>query len=755
MPGQSQPRLRTHPPGGRQEETMHHHDDPEGRARPARRFQARDAVKLASRGAAARDPDSAVVKPEPGPALAAVDPYDDTGSPFAGAPQFTLRAVLTGAALGTVIGASNMYLGFKTGFSFGAQLFGSILGFAILKPLSSVSGAPFGPKVWWDSGGLRENCTVQTVATAAGGLTVIFTSAIPAMYKLELLGSDVLHDIPRLLAVTFCGSYFGLFFAIPLRRYFVVRHGDKVGGRFLPSWLDWAGVSNRLTEWGFMVQWTLAFVGAGILVGINASFSYFVGNVAGYGLVGPLMIAIGACVEPFTGFPKSKLAEEPTPRYWLLFPAVMVMLIASFTEVGLHGKALFERISLFLRRRTDRKEEVVVIDVSVPDAPKDQQVPSHWWMGGVAFSVLVTLLVLYFQFGLVMGGISSAEGDFTKTAKTVNLTAGLVSAASASHAVGFFVVFAKAYPCITSVDDIKCQFAMPSVFAWKVLADALTSPDPAIPFSSGVAAVALSAVAMFGVILQHRLPAKYKVYVLNFNALSIGLLVPTSSFPFAMILGAVFSRAWARRSPESHKTLAVALASGLIAGEGVGGVVIALLTIFGVDGSRFGTSALCPISGGVDRLWSILPCVYAWHFALRDLFGAFNSGDYHHALDVRTLLMAVLVTIWGARLTYNFARYAKGGYKYGSEDYRWAALREMMPSLAFQALNVTFIAAFQNFLLLALALPAYVSWRAKSCKPHITWLDVLAALLFLFFVGLETLAGAAVFLFGVTFLNLG
>ncbi|KAF8119828.1 hypothetical protein EV363DRAFT_255842 [Boletus edulis] len=68
--------------------------------------------------------------------------------------QFTLRAVLVGCALGAIIAASNVYLGLKTSFTFGAGLFGSIFGFAILKPLStSAPGAPsylgggyFGPK---------------------------------------------------------------------------------------------------------------------------------------------------------------------------------------------------------------------------------------------------------------------------------------------------------------------------------------------------------------------------------------------------------------------------------------------------------------------------------------------------------------------------------------------------------------------------------------------------------------------------------
>jgi steroid 5-alpha reductase family enzyme len=50
----------------------------------------------------------------------------------------------------------------------------------------------------------------------------------------------------------------------------------------------------------------------------------------------------------------------------------------------------------------------------------------------------------------------------------------------------------------------------------------------------------------------------------------------------------------------------------------------------------------------VDRIWSVVPVVYVWIIA-----GA--SGF----TDPRLLVMAVLVTLWGARLTFNFAR--KGG----------------------------------------------------------------------------------------------
>ena len=137
---------------------------------------------------------------EKGPALAhiltisSLSVYDDDGDlqdfgtndPFPMDPdapqeqQLTFRAVIVGCALGAVISASkyvrtlsqssdhscsgepcSVYLGLKTGWTFGASLFGSIFGFAILKSLSKtlperLGGGYFGPK---------ENVCCQSAAT--------------------------------------------------------------------------------------------------------------------------------------------------------------------------------------------------------------------------------------------------------------------------------------------------------------------------------------------------------------------------------------------------------------------------------------------------------------------------------------------------------------------------------------------------------------------------------------------------------------
>lgn len=127
----------------------------------------------------------------------------------------------------------------------------------------------------------------------------------------------------------------------------------------------------------------------------------------------------------------------------------------------------------------------------------------------------------------------------------------------------------------------------------------------------------------------------------------------------------------------------------------------------------------------VDRLWSLAPVGYALHFAARAEFG-----------DARLNLIAALVTLWGVRLTYNYAR--KGGYGRGGEDYRWAEVRERIGKVGFQAMNATFIAPFQNVLLLFIVVPAYVAYL----QPHspLGAIDFGAAAAFLVFFAFETIA---------------
>lgn len=131
----------------------------------------------------------------------------------------------------------------------------------------------------------------------------------------------------------------------------------------------------------------------------------------------------------------------------------------------------------------------------------------------------------------------------------------------------------------------------------------------------------------------------------------------------------------------------------------------------------------------VDKLWSLIPILYAWIVA--------DAAAY----EGRVVLMAVLVTIWGLRLTYNFSR--RGGYNWrfweGEEDYRWAILQakpEFQPAWKWTLFNLFFISLYQMGLILLFTLPILKSTGGGA----LTAIDYLLTAFFIGFVLMETLA---------------
>lgn len=88
----------------------------------------------------------------------------------------------------------------------------------------------------------------------------------------------------------------------------------------------------------------------------------------------------------------------------------------------------------------------------------------------------------------------------------------------------------------------------------------------------------------------------------------------------------------------------------------------------------------------VDRFWSILPSIYAVHYAA-----------WSHLASTPTEkndLVALIAVIWSVRLTFNYWR--RGGYNIGSEDYRWNIIKAQIHPAIFFVFNVTFISTIQS-----------------------------------------------------------
>jgi steroid 5-alpha reductase family enzyme len=142
----------------------------------------------------------------------------------------------------------------------------------------------------------------------------------------------------------------------------------------------------------------------------------------------------------------------------------------------------------------------------------------------------------------------------------------------------------------------------------------------------------------------------------------------------------------------------------------------------------------------VDKLWSIVPIHYVWHMTL-----------LAPELSERMVLMAILVTIWGARLTFNFAR--RGAYTWrfwaGEEDYRWEELRKrpgFNNNFIWGLFNLFFISAYQNILIFSFTVPILAT-LSDEANPALNGVDYLLAALLLFAVAIEFVADQQQYVF--------
>ncbi|KAK5691959.1 hypothetical protein LTR97_011130 [Elasticomyces elasticus] len=699
-----------------------------------------------------------------------VDPF----VPFDDLPEeseriVTVRAMLVGCICGALVNASNLYLGLKTGWTFGASLFGSIVGFAVLKSLSRalpanfpILGGPFGP---------RENNIVQTAATASGGLSSVFVSGIPALYQLDLLTTPK-EDFWRIVSLTIVGGYFGFLFATPLRKFFIIyvarelklifptpsatamtirsMHAAATGEaiakmkmmalgyafsaalvlrvvsqyatgilwdwHFFTWFYIWGHHKNAalaVENWGWLVEWTPAFIGVGMLVGLNTAISFFMGSVLAWGIIGPALVHNGmafgkqifspedpqyenwAPLMNFAGMTGSSATKDtPSPRFWLLWPGVLLMIVVSFTELGLQykvfyyvGKALWRatcdglnacmrlvgKDSAFLTRQGAVDEQHLVED----PASKQEQVKIWMWMPLLILSIIAMCVVLGVQYDMpvgmsllsvflafffsilavqcsgvtditpltaaskasqiVLGGATKGEHWNVQHAQRLNLLGGSLASMGANQAsdlvgdfrVGFllrtsptqqfiaqglgtivavflapalFMLFTKAYPCIINLSDdpaAKCPFSAPSVSAWRAVTVAITDPVFPVPKSSGIFSVVFAAFGAFMIFVRHYAYngrfAKYRVYHPNMMCIGLAFVLPQTYYGTAMLIGAVPSYFWAKRNPKHFDIYGYAIAAGLIAGEGIGGVINAIFQIAGISGpDPYGSQIGCP-----------------------------------------------------------------------------------------------------------------------------------------------------------------
>lgn len=173
-------------------------------------------------------------------------------------------------------------------------------------------------------------------------------------------------------------------------------------------------------------------------MGLNVGISYFLGSVLAWGVIGPLTVHYGVCQGKATDPEDEKWGDMvtflsltgmdqpgniPSPRYWLLWPGVMIMICYSFAEMLSHWKVIWiGMLYIWTNVKTVGRELQVssektsgplrgqITISSVPSAEEEQGYPepekqtSTWiWSTGCLLILTISCVIFEVQFGISWG----------------------------------------------------------------------------------------------------------------------------------------------------------------------------------------------------------------------------------------------------------------------------------------------------------------------------------------------------------------
>ncbi|KAH7250635.1 OPT oligopeptide transporter protein-domain-containing protein [Fusarium solani] len=398
----------------------------------------------------------------------------------------TLRAVLIGWSLGALVNASNVYLGLKLGIANDANMFAAFLGYPISQALIRASvpflSGAFGPQehsiiqtIAMATGGLstlfitsvpamfQSNFFPDEVSHSYGKLAALTASAglfgsvmaVP-MYKLFILdlARDLQLKFPSALAIATTIREFHLSGnnarnsgVKALLIAFVVCFCYIVGSSYAPGilihwfitwWFYVWGAKGAIfaSNWGWVqIYWSPAMMGYGIIIGLNLALSWMLGYVVLWGVIGPILeakgIASGIAYDPeepdlmtYLSLNLQDPINNPSPRYWMLWPSVFVMLCASITDIACQWRSWVRlatliwvyaakggnRVVLLLRGRESetlgRQAGKHVGSPALPD-PSTPQQKTKWWefWPSLTAGALLACLIMTLHYDL-NGGIA-------------------------------------------------------------------------------------------------------------------------------------------------------------------------------------------------------------------------------------------------------------------------------------------------------------------------------------------------------------
>jgi OPT family oligopeptide transporter len=401
----------------------------------------------------------------------------------------------------------------------------------------------------------------------------------------------------------------------------------------IPGIVEFPGMIGRekLIEWTISWDMSLIMIAAGAIIGIRVAWSMLLGGLFNYGYLAPWMYEKGVIEElGYRGIVS-----------WSLWGGTAIMLTSGLLTFAFQWRTIgraFSGVTKILKRGEARVRDHKLA------AMEEIEVPGTWFLMGMTAATIgvVAIQVISFSIHWWMGVISvlmtfflaivacraTGETDITPIGAmgkitqlfygvvapaniTTNLmTAGVTAGAAASSAdlltdlksgyllganprkqfvaqfLGIFagaMVIVPAFYLIVPTANVLGgeEFPAPAAQVWKGVAELLARGLSSLDITERWALAIGGMTGIFIPILERLMPSKARPFIPSAMGLGLAFVIPFWN-TLSMFAGALTAWILAKKTRELAESYTIPVASGLIAGESIMGIVIALLAASGI-----------------------------------------------------------------------------------------------------------------------------------------------------------------------------
>ncbi len=378
---------------------------------------------------------------------------------------------------------------------------------------------------------------------------------------------------------------------------------------------------------------SLIMIAGGAIMGWKIAWSMLLGAILNFGFLAPSMAQKGAIDAANMGY--------RAIMGWSTWVGASMMVTSGLFYFALQFKTIGRAISASIKKKSDKNSSDSNASTK---SMQEIDVPKSWFIAGTAVSGIAVMAMLYFYFGttLWMGFVAIAlsfvlalvaaratgETDTTPVGAmgkitqltygilapsnmvtnlmTASVTAGIAGSAADLCTVqktGYLLganprklflailigiiagslVIVPAFYIIVPTPDVlgSDMWPAPSAQVWATVAKLLGNGIESLHPLARLGMVAGGIAGIFIPALELTLPTKYRKFVPSATGVGLSFVIPFFN-SLSMFIGALIALIFETSLPALSEKYLIAGASGIIAGESMLGVLIAILSVTGV-----------------------------------------------------------------------------------------------------------------------------------------------------------------------------